>query len=626
MSTTVHVKGISSQTSENEIQGFFFGKIQNISVTPDASESGSTQSATVTFEKETAAKTALLLDNTQLGPSQIHVTSSQSLDQVAGAKAAGASVDDGDIPQEEKPRTRIVAEYLAHGYVLSDQVVQRAIQADQQHGISSRFTKALQDFDGKYKASERAQAVDQKYGISAQANNAWRGLGSYFEKAANTPTGQKLRDFYAQGQKQVLDVHNEAKHLAELKAGKFGKAGGLHTVGDNRTACNCGGVEGTCECAQGACACGSCPKNPDAKTTGKAGGLHTVGDNRTACNCGGVEGTCECAQGACACGSCPKNPDVKMTGKAGGLHTVNGNRTACNCGGVEGTCECAKGACACGSCPKNPDAKTAKAGGLHTVDGNRTACNCGGVEGTCECAQGACACGSCPKNPDVNTGKAGGLHTVNGDRTACNCAGQAGTCECAPGVCACGSCPKNPDVKTTQKTAEQAEMEKVGSAKTKCNCAGSTASCPCTPGECACSGCAKASPKSHILYPTFRSNLLTTSQATMSSSPQTSPPHTATTTDLDPAKDTTGAPLPLPAPSEQDKTFDLDMSSGAATASLDHLGPLVVNRDGTLSRIANWEQMTEGERRNTLRVLGKRNQLRREGLVERLGEGGGEVR
>lgn len=43
---------------------------------------------------------------------------------------------------------------------------------------------------------------------------------------------------------------------------------------------------------------------------------------------------------------------------------------------------------------------------------------------------------------------------------------------------------------------------------------------------------------------------------------------------------------------------------------LDHLGPLVVNQDGTLSRIANWSEMTEGERDNTLRVLGKRNQAR----------------
>ncbi|KAF1361220.1 hypothetical protein EJ07DRAFT_70049, partial [Lizonia empirigonia] len=47
---------------------------------------------------------------------------------------------------------------------------------------------------------------------------------------------------------------------------------------------------------------------------------------------------------------------------------------------------------------------------------------------------------------------------------------------------------------------------------------------------------------------------------------------------------------------------------------LDHLGPLVVNKDGSLSRIANWDTMAEIERANTLRVLGKRNQLRLGGL------------
>lgn len=41
---------------------------------------------------------------------------------------------------------------------------------------------------------------------------------------------------------------------------------------------------------------------------------------------------------------------------------------------------------------------------------------------------------------------------------------------------------------------------------------------------------------------------------------------------------------------------------------------MVVIRDGTLSHIANWKRMTDIERRNTLRVLGKRNQLRQETL------------
>lgn len=71
--------------------------------------------------------------------------------------------------------------------------------------------------------------------------------------------------------------------------------------------------------------------------------------------------------------------------------------------------------------------------------------------------------------------------------------------------------------------------------------------------------------------------------------------------------------LPLPEPPSGSDAIELDVSSGNAV-KLDHLGPMVVNRDGTLSRIANWEQMSEMERRNTLRILGKRNQLRMESL------------
>jgi hypothetical protein len=51
---------------------------------------------------------------------------------------------------------------------------------------------------------------------------AWNGAHSFFEKAIGTPTGQKLRNFYVEGNKQVIDVHNEARHLANLKSGKPG--------------------------------------------------------------------------------------------------------------------------------------------------------------------------------------------------------------------------------------------------------------------------------------------------------------------------------------------------------------------------------------------------------------------
>ncbi|KAH4173797.1 hypothetical protein HBH70_078940 [Parastagonospora nodorum] len=73
-------------------------------------------------------------------------------------------------------------------------------------------------------------------------------------------------------------------------------------------------------------------------------------------------------------------------------------------------------------------------------------------------------------------------------------------------------------------------------------------------------------------------------------------------------------PLPLPSPSDESDTTRLDMSGGSSTVKLDHMGPLVVNKDGTLSRISNWGEMSEIERQNTLRVLGNRNMLRREAL------------
>jgi hypothetical protein len=68
------------------------------------------------------------------------------------------------------------------------------------------------------------------------------------------------------------------------------------------------------------------------------------------------------------------------------------------------------------------------------------------------------------------------------------------------------------------------------------------------------------------------------------------------------------APLALPAAPAN--ATQLDMSTGGTTVSLDHLGPMVVNVDGTMSRISNWDKMAEIEKKNTLRIIGKRNKER----------------
>ncbi|KAG5178179.1 hypothetical protein JKP88DRAFT_188785 [Tribonema minus] len=50
------------------------------------------------------------------------------------------------------------------------------------------------------------------------------------------------------------------------------------------------------------------------------------------------------------------------------------------------------------------------------------------------------------------------------------------------------------------------------------------------------------------------------------------------------------------------------------TMRLDHLGPIIINSDGTTRRITNWDTMTERERQVALRRIAKRNKERIETL------------
>ena len=80
-----------------------------------------------------------------------------------------------------------------------------------------------------------------------------------------------------------------------------------------------------------------------------------------------------------------------------------------------------------------------------------------------------------------------------------------------------------------------------------------------------------------------------------------------------PVSDDADAPiLALPAPEDVQRNIELNVMTGEPVM-MDALGPVVVNSDGTLSRIANWHDMTEQERRLTQRRIAKRN-------VERLRE------
>ncbi|KAG0140086.1 hypothetical protein CROQUDRAFT_28096, partial [Cronartium quercuum f. sp. fusiforme G11] len=46
------------------------------------------------------------------------------------------------------------------------------------------------------------------------------------------------------------------------------------------------------------------------------------------------------------------------------------------------------------------------------------------------------------------------------------------------------------------------------------------------------------------------------------------------------------------------------------SVTLDHLGPMVINTDGTISRISDWDKLSEIEKTRTLRLVAQRNAQR----------------
>ena len=196
---------------------------------------GDKKSAAITFAYPTAAKTALMLNNTRIGGNQIQITSEAAAsDDAPHLDPSPKERDTDELMQEEKPRSRIFAEYLAQGYVIGDAALQKAIDIDHKHGVLKRFMATLTGLDDKYHAVDKAKAADESYHISQRATSLWSGLGSYFEKATSTPTGRRLVGFYTEGSKQVQDIHVEARRLADFKKGQYGgsayKASGLERV------------------------------------------------------------------------------------------------------------------------------------------------------------------------------------------------------------------------------------------------------------------------------------------------------------------------------------------------------------------------------------------------------------
>jgi RNA recognition motif-containing protein len=175
---SVIVTNISPSANEKTVSDFFSfcGKINKLYLKRE--EGKDTSSAVIQFETESAAKTALLLTNALIVDRPITVTQLESTPQTTegttqipvpdfGAPVESAKItqrDFGNVTDEQRSKTSVIASLLAAGYQLGNDALDKAKSFDDKHSLSQRAQHAVDQL--KVKAHE----IDVQYGISTKAN------------------------------------------------------------------------------------------------------------------------------------------------------------------------------------------------------------------------------------------------------------------------------------------------------------------------------------------------------------------------------------------------------------------------------------------------------------------------
>ncbi|EGV60924.1 Protein vip1 [Yamadazyma tenuis] len=199
----------------------------------------------VNFKSEKALSTALLLNDAELEGSSIKVEENKlpTYEEVPDKKPEDVGTSDekksftatgdhnyDDIEQEEKPKYAIMAQLLSQGYGISDQMIEKSISFDKEHGYSTRFKGFVKSLDEKYIHLQNPESKSSKLlgDLVGQGKVVYGKFNKYFEQLAENPYGAKVHDFYKNLAGDVKDVHLEAKRLNQLKKEEDAKSGVDH--------------------------------------------------------------------------------------------------------------------------------------------------------------------------------------------------------------------------------------------------------------------------------------------------------------------------------------------------------------------------------------------------------------
>lgn len=195
------------------------------------------QVALIHFERESAAKTATLLSNgkhliqssikddfwqcTLALIDQSHIIVSHYFESSVPKEESSLTEEKS---QESKPKSRIVAEILANGYILQDQVVAKGLEYDSKYHLSTRLggylsalTSNVKQMDDKYRIWDKAIEIDSKFKIQEKVHHATQTAHTTAQAALHSPTGQKVHDLANQTLAQIAAVHYEAKKIQNEK-------------------------------------------------------------------------------------------------------------------------------------------------------------------------------------------------------------------------------------------------------------------------------------------------------------------------------------------------------------------------------------------------------------------------
>lgn len=124
-----------------------------------------------------------------------------------------------DLSRKSIDKQGISKKFLDYIHSLDKTVGERALGPDQT--LSSKIQTTVGQ------AAQQARAVDEQKGFSKIANDVCYYIENhassnthsfslqYYQKAIASPFGQKVKAFYTDTSKQVLDIHEEARRIAD---------------------------------------------------------------------------------------------------------------------------------------------------------------------------------------------------------------------------------------------------------------------------------------------------------------------------------------------------------------------------------------------------------------------------